>query len=354
MALTNGKVADRFKAYESGKSVNMRTDGETLFSYDTPIACHVQTVDGTPITIINGDRHSSTSNRHVGALGWNYTNELPVVSFSALIGPGLASIRGLGGEIYRREVLVVAFEESLCRSAYEGQQDYDTILENVPIGATTWDFKSTGYGCDRIRASRGYHRAGTCVLRYRGYDYICGFDEGSYFVSRLPLQVKTVDMAYQVLMPKAVMGQQYLRQGEWFFVKAEQDALDVLVEQGERDAEDQYKRLTYGNRSLYLPGCEKVERYWRMIARRVSNSMGKKFTFGGFKRITQGTNHALPRSPGSNRHKVTYLYDNGVFLYAAGTIRHSQHRMLRLEPGVVYLAYRNNSLGDWSAQGRVD
>ena len=104
---------------------------------------------------------------------------------------------------------------------------------------------------------------------------------------------------------------------------------------------------------MFLPGMASIREFYMALARKRAAGMGKKFTFTGFKRI--GRKHDLPRSnPRSNRHIVTYLYDTGLDLLAAGTVRHPEHRMLKLEPGKVYTVHRNTSLGDWSASGRVD
>lgn len=47
--------------------------------------------------------------------------------------------------------------------------------------------------------------------------FLVGIDESSYFISQLPKLVTSVDEAHEVLKP-AGLGNNYLRQGEWFFV----------------------------------------------------------------------------------------------------------------------------------------
>jgi hypothetical protein len=285
-------------------------------------------------------------------------------------------------------VKLVDSQPSLNHTAYEDQlPEYDTILNNVPIGATPYEKEGYYYtgkesychygyeGCPggcwycpdrrerlvkkREKGYRGYHRAGTVVLRYRDHDYLCGFDEGSYFVSKLPMKVKTVDGAYLVLTPKVVMGKQYLRQGEWFFMEAGQEVLDDLVNSGKADVMAVFNEITGGSRAPFLPGMERIKAGYMAMARSRAKGMGEKYTFTGFKRIATNAaieaGHVLPKSnPRSNDHTVTYLYKTSVDLLAAGTVRHPQHRMLKLEKEKVYTVHRNMSLGDWSASGSVD
>ena len=351
MFLNNQQVLNRFREHRSGTGGNMSTDGNLLYSYSAVIAQHLHAEDNLmsqeAVAIINGDRLSKTTSRHISMFRWSE----PIVSFSALSGARLTrGGSGLNQGPIREGVQLVDFENSLYVNIYEDEPGYDTVLKNVPPGATSFEATGNNYtveesychygyaelnagqscnpsrcwGCPdrrsrfvakRNRGYRGYHRAGAVVLRYEGYDYLCGFDEGSYFVSKLPMKVKTVEGAFQVLMPKGINGQKYLRQGEWFFTEAPQDVLDNLALQGEKH-------------------------------------MGLKFTITGFKRIAE--RKAPPFAPGGNPHSVTYLYNDGIFLLAAGTVRHPQHRMLKLEPGKVYIVHRNTSLGDWSAAGRVD
>jgi hypothetical protein len=93
-------------------------------------------------------------------------------------------------------------------------------------------YRREGDAKERI-VSGYWHILGAVVLRKRLYPngkppeveqhYLCSLDEGSYFVSQLPIQVKTVEQAFRCLKPKAVLaaerkGIEVKRQGEWFFV----------------------------------------------------------------------------------------------------------------------------------------
>jgi len=389
MSLSNDAVKDRFMARRAGKGGNVSTDGERFHSYNAVIAQWLHAEDNLrdheATVIVNGDRLSATSSQHLGMFRKINT----VVSFSALNGAGLTYGSGWSQGGLADGVKLVDSEPSLHNVAYEDKPEYETILKEVPIGATPFEQKGYYYtenerychygyvtfNCPgncwqcpdrrerlvkkREKGYRGYHRAGAVVLRYKDHDYICGFDEGSYFVSKLPMQVKTVEGAYTVLTPKAVMGKQYLRQGEWFFMEAGQEVLDDLVNQGKADVERIFNSITGGSRTPFLPGCERIKAGYMALAKKRSIGMGEKFTFTGFKRIANNAaidkGHVLPRTTTrSNPHTVTYLYNTGVDLLAAGTVRHPEHRMLKLVPGKVYTVHRNMSLGDWSASGRVD
>jgi hypothetical protein len=366
MALSNSQVAGRFKDRRKGNGGNMSTDGERLYSYRAVIAQWLNAEDnlkdGKAVIVNNGDRYSITSTQHQGEV-WGDVVAF-TVSFGALSAAGLTRSRGRSQGGLNEGVKLVDFQEDLGITCYadncfhgycinyvsqgphcllDGPR-YETVLQHIPIGATPFD---VGKHYDIETAYRGYHRAGTVVLRYtketsnlhvfdRHYrttfeeyteetaDYLCGFDERSYFVSELPRLVTSVDDAYTALLPQEVQGAYYLRQGEWFFVETDYKALLETM------CKERFPLLADLPRKPF------------------------SISYSAFKRITE--TKALPRTTDrSNQHTVTYLLERNGDLYAAGTVRHPEHRMLKLEKGKVYLAYRNRSLGDWSSQGyRVD
>jgi hypothetical protein len=68
-----------------------------------------------------------------------------------------------------------------------------------------------------------WHILGTAIIEYEGRCFLCGLDEGTYFVCELPAKPRNCDHAYEMLKPKPVRdaeadGLEVLRQGEWFFV----------------------------------------------------------------------------------------------------------------------------------------
>jgi hypothetical protein len=301
------------------------------------------------------------------------------------MGAGLAWRRNRGSEV-DDEVHLVDYQKDLYKQVDDTDPLYADVLKNMPIGATPWSSEQKwetekkhlcrdewhpmcslcthakiGYEKVRTPAKRGYHRAGTAVLRYKGYDYLCGFDEGSYFVSKLPMQVNSVEGAYLVLTPKAVMGQEFLRQGEWFFVQAPQDVLEGLVTQGRKELADEVFEFLMTRHPILPTMNASLARGYRIEANRAAamyldaegDGMGPKFTWTGFKRISE--HMALPRvNSRSNPHSVTYLYMHNGFLLAGGTVTHPQHKRLKLGNKQVFMVFKNNSLADWSAQGNVD
>lgn len=67
---------------------------------------------------------------------------------------------------------------------------------------------------------KNWHRSGA-VLFHDKEKNLCilqGQDEGTYFGVELPKFVKTVQEAFDVLVPEEIAGKEYVRQGEWFMV----------------------------------------------------------------------------------------------------------------------------------------
>lgn len=49
--------------------------------------------------------------------------------------------------------------------------------------------------------------------------FLVGRDESHYFISALPEPCNSVKAAHEMLIPEEIRGENWLRQGEWFFVK---------------------------------------------------------------------------------------------------------------------------------------
>lgn len=75
-----------------------------------------------------------------------------------------------------------------------------------------------------------WHRSGTVLFqdKERKMCILMGQDEGTYFGVELPKMAKTVNEAFEVLMPKEVIGKPYQRQGEWFMVPVSEDVVPDL------------------------------------------------------------------------------------------------------------------------------
>jgi hypothetical protein len=157
--------------------------------------------------------------------------------------------------------------------------------------------------------------------------WLMGMDEGSYFVSLLPEPASSIRDAFGILIPEEVReaqeeGREVKRQGEWFFVEA-----NDLAEQ------------------LGIP----------------KTNRSKKADKLGLIRF-----YPLPDKTGQsgrNAHLVTYCYKTDRGLLVSGQVRHvrkndyeektGEHRTLRSGKSW-YIPYQNTSLKDFSSQGRVD
>lgn len=59
---------------------------------------------------------------------------------------------------------------------------------------------------------------------------LAGQDEGSYFGVELPKKCNTVSEAFECLIPSEVKGKKYLRQGEWFMIKVDENKIPKLTD----------------------------------------------------------------------------------------------------------------------------
>lgn len=77
----------------------------------------------------------------------------------------------------------------------------------------------------------GWHRSGTVLFhdKERKVCILTGQDEGTYFGVELPKLVRTVQEAFQALVPKEVKGS-FQRQGEWFMVEVNDKDVPKLSE----------------------------------------------------------------------------------------------------------------------------
>lgn len=81
--------------------------------------------------------------------------------------------------------------------------------------------------------------------------FLVGIDESSHFISQLPELATSVEEAHEILKPEG-LGDNYLRQGEWFFVPV----TDPLVVE---DLDDRLRRLLYRSyRKAAVRGLESL------------------------------------------------------------------------------------------------
>lgn len=76
----------------------------------------------------------------------------------------------------------------------------------------------TGFTAVGDGNKRHWHRSGTCLFKYKGNTYLTGQDEGTYFGVELAGNPKTIKDAFVDLIPKAIRGKPFQRQGEWFVI----------------------------------------------------------------------------------------------------------------------------------------
>jgi hypothetical protein len=134
-----------------------------------------------------------------------------------------------------QKIKVLDITKDLDVSIKLGEKGFDEFDSTVPQGATLTLYPNQFYDVhedaddydeeeyEKIVEKR-YHRAGCMLIREGKHSYICGMDDESYFVTKLPKNTTTIDKAFQSLKPKAVQQwekknkKQARRQGEWFFL----------------------------------------------------------------------------------------------------------------------------------------
>lgn len=123
--------------------------------------------------------------------------------------------------ILRQATLVPNSDQSLVRKFFTiSVEDFPSypIMGDTIQSAFEWE----GYRVPRFRQG-GYYRVGDSAYQVCQHApetttaFLVGIDESSHFISQLPKLVTSVEEAHEVLKPKG-LGENYLRQGEWFFV----------------------------------------------------------------------------------------------------------------------------------------
>jgi len=280
IAFADGK--QEFESYTG----NMFVAGNTIFSYGT----HFPLAHRLPcgFIICNGDRYSVTTSSHQSSVRSAIEGDHATLSFTALEAASLS---------YRRLQIVDYLPDAYGYDYdYDKDEDIKITPADVPMGATPH------YRDGEIVS---WHRPAMLVITQDNENHwLCGMDEGSYFISRLPVKVANVQEALEVLIPNEVKGREYIRQGEWFFVP---------VIQG-------------------------------LQAKHVYKAMGRNFV--------------LPKTnPRSNNHTCTRGFIIGFKNYVSGQVYHSEHRTAKLslaKSPVIFEAFKNTSLEDYSAGGWVD
>jgi len=326
--------SDLVKRFEDGKTCgqasNMFIEGDVMYSYGHHFPLVVRTPWGN---ILNADKYSSSTSQHQSCCRNLATIQVP---FSALQSAGMI--------VYGRwssENLPEQFKEIDLIDHDEAR--YDTIGWKQGHGEdmkriTPQQFDTLGLPTDQLEWERvEERRPEAAVLRHKNNYYLSSMDGGSYFISLLPEAVESVAQAFDSLKPVEIVGLtecgypqgrgvqytevltgEYARQGEWFFTLCFELPIALMVGG---------KPLNNGS-----------------VAKRLYKTMQRDFV--------------MPKpDSSSNDHIATRGDVWNEQLYVSGSIRHPEHRMLRLckaDNPIIFLAYRNRAINSWSAGGRVD
>jgi len=322
---TNGEVISAFfdKSYEPSvsKSGSVIIDftfpagKPVLLSYGWhfPMAFYADRENGLPVLILNGDRYSITTGIHQGMV-LNRTFDEPnkvTVSMSAVYRAIDWTRGGVGNSRRWSDYRYMVDIDKIVVLDFWKEEHSDTEIEDATAVFYRKLHKADG---TTERVPYRWHRAGFTLFKVRECDhlFIAGMDGQSYFVSAIDVHSyvpKTVEEALEALRPDVVKKalkdkKKVMRQGEWFFVRED----DLSPE-------------------------EEKEMY---------QSLKKDFV--------------LPRELAGNPHIATRgkVFDDRIVV--SGSIRHPEHRMLRLskatqKTGKIWLAYKNAAVASWSEAG---
>lgn len=293
-------IGEFVKGKTGGTASNMFILSDTLYSYGSHFPMLVRMDWGF---LLNADKYSSTTSAHQSACFRHATIQIP---FSALRSAGIP----------HRAIELVTYEAR--RYDVIGYTDYEKNISVAEYNALTETEKEDF-------SERTERRPEAAIIKYDGKHYLSSMDGYNFFLCQLPEPVDTVVEAFASLKPKEVKDENYVRQGEWFFVEATELPI-VMLTDGIPTTWDKMKKFFY-------------------------NTLTKGFT--------------LPnRNPDGNLHIATRGIQLEDTIYVSGQIRHQtrqggrgDHRMLRLSTleGIkIFQAFENRALGSWSASGRVD
>uniref|UniRef100_A0A6M3L0S9 Uncharacterized protein n=1 Tax=viral metagenome TaxID=1070528 RepID=A0A6M3L0S9_9ZZZZ len=296
-----GTLINEFvKGATKGGASHMSVDGDTLFSYGSHFPLLVRMDWGF---LLNADKYSSTTSSHQSSCFKHATIQIP---FSALRSAGIPhrAIELVDHDAQRYDVI--------------GYTDYEKNISVAEYNALT-ETEKEGF------SERTERRPEAAIIKYDGKHYLSSMDGWNFFLCQLPEPVETVAEAFASLKPTEVKDENFIRQGEWFFVEATELPI-VMLTDGVPTAWDKMKKFFY-------------------------------------KTLTKG--FTLPnKNPDGNLHIATRGVQLGDGIYVSGQVRHQtrwggrgDHRMLRLstlEDIKIFQAFENRALGSWSASGNVD
>jgi len=285
----------------AGEASHMYIEDDVLYSYGHHFPLLVRRDWGF---LLNADKYSSTTSQHQGACFKHATIQVP---FSALRSAGIPY----------REFDLITYEAQRWDTLGWRKANTDDKISVAEYEKLTED-KQDGYYPIQER------RPESAIIRFNGNYYLSSMDGNNFFLCQLPEVADTIDEAFASLKPREVKDD-YIRQGEWFFVIADEMPIFLL-----RDNKP-------------IPP-EKLNKF-------MYRAMTPKFV--------------LPnKNPDGNLHIATRGMQIGNEFWVSGQVRHTtrwggrgDHRMLKLstsdEPKI-FKAFENRALGSWSASGNVD
>ncbi len=262
-------IAKFSKGATKGKGSNVFINGDVLYSYGTHFPLLVRMPWGL---LQNADKYSVSTAKHQ-RLASRVADIL--IPFSALSNAGIYK-----GQYYIEELIETFKFIDKSKDVYEKRSYVNKDGETIEY--------------DERRPS-------ACVFKANGKYYISSMDNSNYFISQLPRKAKSVQDAFNMLLPKECKGKRYERQGEFFFIPSSLTTKDIpfIVKQA-----------------------------------RLKN-----------KREGQAPHHYVTEAGFTLNGKV----------YARGTVRHSQgdHTMLKLG-NVWHEVIESNHTASFGAAGNVD
>lgn len=352
-----GRSHDEVVKLYAERAINKRTKdvswtGNRIFSDDRiiysyghhwPMASYLGEKGGKHLFLKNGDRYSSSTAQHTGMV--QSACKGPTVSRRAVQAAGIPFTQITFDNIlfWQEDSRKWIYKDTETGRYYEeyhkgwGEAQVDRTSEwhtgsfEDKLAENEWTppkqgqfvptYRRDGDAKERF-VSGTWHVLGVVVLNWKNEFYLCSLDEGSYFVSQLPRQPKSVKDAFESLKPDEVKrairkGVEVKRQGEWFFIPTGMDDAALAKKIGK--TQKQLKEV-----SAEMP---------------------------------------LPARPESNLHLAGRLLNHDD-IFVRGMIRHvwrlgnkyhgtGEHKMLRLGDEW-HVAYRNLEKASWSQGGRFD
>ncbi|HAX18281.1 MAG TPA: hypothetical protein DCY00_06775 [Actinobacteria bacterium] len=292
MGKSHREVIIGFKNGKNYKGTHVFSRDNILYSYGDHFILAVKQKDGT--FLLNGDKYSISTSQHQ-SITYRVFEEYPRVSFSACS-------RACNNRYWYEDVKIIDYTKDIAKGA---ESNFEEFKKTIPVGSEIHIIKERE--TNKI-TYMSYHRIGQVLFEYFGRYFICGMDEGRYFVSELPKKARSVEEAFKILIPKAAKiliskGAGYKRQGEWFFIPV-------------KDTE------------IKIPAIK------------VKDQLKMK---------------ALPAKESSALHTATRMIKDKNYFFVKGIIRHStrEHRSLKLGDEF-HVAFKNTAIGNWSASRNVD